>query len=199
MRVFLGIVGVGVLVVLAFFAWVYSGGYDVAATRPHSAIGAWVLETVKRQSVRAHSRGIAAPPQLAEEGMVEEGARQYREDCQLCHAAPGIEAAGFARNMNPPPLKMSDGARNWTSDELFWVVKNGIRMTGMPAFGPRLSDDRIWRVVAFLGRMPEIGAERYMQLTAPAEPAAPPQEQQPMIPPSEGEQGTRQPPAPAPQ
>jgi mono/diheme cytochrome c family protein len=198
MRVVSGIVVVAVLALLAFFAWVYSGGYDVAATRPHGALSGWLADTVKRQSVRVHARGVVAPSQAAGDGAIEEGARQYREDCQFCHGAPGIERSKTAQAMNPAPKAMVDEARLWKSPELFWVVKNGIRMTGMPAFGPQLADDRIWRVVAFLGQLPEMTPDRYTQLTAPPPPPAPVPEQAQTQPPAAEAPPPQDQPQPAP-
>ncbi|MDA8229906.1 MAG: cytochrome c [Magnetospirillum sp.] len=171
MRVIVGLIVIIIVAVLAFLFWIYSGGYDVAASRPHTPLTAWLLDTAKRQSVRARARGIS-PPFLAEEGMVEEGAKLFHERCEGCHGAPGVDAKPFAKHMLPQPPKLAEDVRRWTSAELFWIVRHGIRMTGMPAFGELIPEQKIWQIVAFLQQLPNLQAEQYQKMVAP--PAPPP-------------------------
>lgn len=204
MRALQGIVAIAIVLVLGFFVWVYSGSYDVAATRPHHGFGGWVWRTVKRQSVRAHARTIEVPS-LTEEDMVRDGARLYHHTCAGCHGAPGVESEPYARTMEPPPPDLSDNIHRWTSGELFWSVRNGIRQSGMPAYGSILPEDQTWQVVAFLQQLPGMSPERYQELTPPPQPAEPPPATTPPpaeeapIPPPEGETPPPQGETPSPQ
>ena len=83
--------------------------------------------------------------------------------CVMCHGAPGIEAGEAREGLNPqPPLlaKVKDLVTD-PPGELFWVIKNGIKMTGMPAWGPTHSDEKIWAMVAFVRKLPNLSAEEY--------------------------------------
>lgn len=100
------------------------------------------------------------------------GARDHHYDsmCAGCHAAPGVEAGVVAQGLLPEPPELVEEAAEWSAPELFWITKHGVRMTGMPAFGPTHSDQEIWDVVAFLGHLPGMSAAEYASLTTePAE------------------------------
>jgi mono/diheme cytochrome c family protein len=133
----------------AFTAFVYSGVYNVAATEAHTAPVYLLLETTMRQSVRRHARGLAVPP-LASAPRIGRGQAIYDSQCARCHGAPGVAPEPFALGLMPPPANLAFTAREWPPEELFWVVKYGIRATGMPAWAFRLTDDDIWSVVAYL-------------------------------------------------
>lgn len=199
MRVVLGVLAFLILAALGGVAWLYSGAYPVAATEPHAALGKWVLETAKRQSVRAHARGIAIPS-LGDYRQIEEGARLFEDHCALCHGAPGSKGHEFASAMNPAPPLLSDVVGNWTSAELFWIISNGLRMTGMPAWGSTHMDDgEIWSLVAFINQLPTMDAARYRAIVVP-EPSAPtPEEGQQTKPHEHPEAPSPAQPEPAPQ
>lgn len=195
MRVVLGVVVVVILAVLGFFVWIYSGGYNAAASQPGSGALAWVLDTAMRQSVRSAARGTEVPP-LGDPVMVEEGGKAFAANCEQCHGGPGVEPRPWARTMYPTPPDLTIEARQWTSAELFWIAKNGLRHSAMPAWGKTMVDGELWPVVAFLGQLPAMEPARYQELTRPP----PPPEPQPpeaeadadataedQIPPSEGE------------
>jgi len=174
MRVIFEAVVLVVLAALGLLVWVYSGGFDATAFRPDSGTATWLLETAKRQSVRVHAANIAVPP-LADSAMVESGARLYHDNCEGCHGAPAIDVQPFARNLRPMPPALGDNVRGWTAAQLFWVVKNGIRLSGMPAaWGPLVEDEHAWSVVAFLQQLPGMPADRYQALLAPAVEIPPP-------------------------
>lgn len=85
------------------------------------------------------------------------GMAHYRVNCVLCHGAPEVGAAELAHGLNPPaPDLDAEGTQSRTDGQLFWVVRNGIRMTGMPAFGPTHEDDEIWHIIAFVRHLPDL-------------------------------------------
>jgi len=63
--------------------------------------------------------------------------------------------------MRPQPPDLSEAAAEWTPQEIFWIVKHGVKMTGMPAFGPSHGDDTLWNVAAFVKQLPAMTPERY--------------------------------------
>lgn len=151
---------------------VRAGVYDVAATQQHWQPVYSVLEVAMRQSVRHHARDITEPP-LADERMVLRGAGCFRDKCVQCHGAPGVAQGDIGQSMQPLPGPLVDAQHHWRPRELYWLVRHGVRMTGMPAWQYRLADEEIWDVVAFMQQLPQLNATQYAQWTqrAPAAPA----------------------------
>jgi mono/diheme cytochrome c family protein len=150
--------------ILGAVIFIYSGTYNIAATVPHSEFVTWVFNTAKISSIRKHAEGIKVPS-LESEAFVREGFEHYDEMCVGCHGAPGTDPAeGF----NPSPPDLADAARTLRPAEIFWVIKNGIKMTGMPESGSTHSDDEIWGIAAFIVRLPEMTPEEYKQMKSGA-------------------------------
>src|SRR5436190_14497192 len=147
------IVAVVVLVVLAGAVLVHSGTYYVGADEPHWSITSWLLSQARDRSVRAHASGIAAPAGLGDPGRIMVGVSHYAEHCAVCHGAPGTERGDLAEGLYPRPPNLADAARTYTPGELFWTIKHGIRMTGMPSWGDH-SDEELWATVALIGKLP---------------------------------------------
>src|SRR3546814_3659258 len=93
--------------------------------------------------------------------MVQKGGRYFQKGCQTCHGAPGVARSEIGQGLRPSPPDLSEHARNWSPAELFWIVKNGLKMTGMPAWRPTHSDEDLWAIVAFLMKLPQLSAEEY--------------------------------------
>lgn len=144
---------------VAFFAW--SGRYNVAATVPHWGVAAWFLGEVRNRSIAFHSKKIQPPPSK-DSKLIKMGFREYHAMCRLCHGAPGYSQTELAKGLYPKPPDLGSKNKLPLSDsEFYWVVKNGIKMTGMPAFGPTHGEDELWAVVAFLKRMPNMQGKEY--------------------------------------
>ena len=150
--------GIGLLVVL-------TGSYDVAATRGHAPVVRWAVDTTMRNSVEGQAAELQPPAPITREMLVA-GAHEYAEMCAHCHAAPGRERSGWAQGMRPQPPHLTRAAREWRPREIFWIVKHGIKMTGMPAFGPTHEDEALWNVAAFVSQLPGMTAEQYAALEA---------------------------------
>lgn len=170
MRTLIVLAEIAVGAVIAGAIFVYLGLYDVAANRQHLAPTYWLLQTGLRESVKHHSRDIAVPP-LEDPALVQQGLGLFRAHCVQCHGAPGVAPAPFALGMRPAPASLAHTARGWGPAELFWTVKHGIKMSGMPAWQFRMTDDEIWALVAFLRGLPYYTPEAYRALQAP-KPAA---------------------------
>lgn len=148
----LGIVGAAL--------FIYSGLYNVAATRQHTAPVYWILETAMRRSVHRRSRAIDVPPLTAPE-TIERGLVLYLTHCVSCHGAPGIAPEGFALGMMPLPANLALTAREWPASEVYWVIKHGVKTSGMPAWEFRLADADLWAIVAFVATLPALSPRAY--------------------------------------
>ena len=166
MRTIRTVIILAVMAALGGTLFVYSGLYNVAATVQHTAPVYWLLNVVMRQSVQHRARAIRSPP-LDDGAMIEAGARLYRVHCVQCHGAPGIAPAAFALGLMPLPANLSLTARDWNDPaELYWVVKHGIKTSGMPAWEFRLAEADLWAVVAFVNVLPGLGTHEYRAMTA---------------------------------
>jgi cytochrome c553 len=149
-------------------AW--SGLYNIAASRGHFAITEWFLQFGMRNSVEARADTIEPPP-LDRPDLYRLGAGHFHSGCAPCHGAPGLRPGLPAQHALPPAPDLSKLSDEWTEAQLFWIVKHGIKYTGMPAWPSQDRDDEVWAVIAFLKRLPRLDAQGYRDLAlGPAEP-----------------------------
>ena len=160
-----------VVLVAIGLAVLYSGVYNVAATYPDRGPVSWALGTTMDRSVERHAVGIRVP-QLDDPAMVRLGFQHYRGMCLECHGAPGVAMAEVGRGLNPSPPLLVESVGDWQPNELFWITKNGIRMTGMPAWGVTHTDKQIWAMVAFMRGLPKLTPEAYKALDRQVPPLA---------------------------
>ncbi len=160
MKIFVAIVVLAAVAALGALGTLYSGVYDVSATDQHLRPTFWTLQTGLRQSVARRAQRIEVPP-LDDPALAAQGLARFRRHCVQCHGAPGVPPEPFALGLTPLPGSLADVAREWKASELYWVIRHGIKMTGMPAWQFRMSDDELWSVVAFLLRLPTLTPEQY--------------------------------------
>jgi cytochrome c553 len=122
------------------------------------------LELALRSSVRTHSLGIE-PPVLTDQSLVALGAKHFERGCATCHGSPVQDINLPYEKMLPPPPPLAEAAGKWSDAELFWIVRNGLKYTGMPAWPAYERPDEVWPVVAFLKRYKEISPAEYQRLT----------------------------------
>jgi hypothetical protein len=174
MRV-LAFIGVLAIIAVIFAVVVFFGGfYNVAASNENPAIVDWALVHVRQASIAKHA-DVTPPISLDDAALVQAGARAFQQrGCTSCHGGPGVDWAKFSEGINPgPPDLAKDVVPYLRPAELFWVVKNGIAMTGMPSFGAiGDGDQEIWSIVAFLRKLPIVSEADYKTWTSA--PAAPP-------------------------
>jgi mono/diheme cytochrome c family protein len=144
-------------------AFVRLGFYDISATDQHLAPTYWLLDTTMKYSVKRRGERIDVPD-LEDAAKIARGVALYRTHCEHCHGAPGVAPAPFALGMTPAPVPLVHTARAWPPAEVFWVVKEGIKMTGMPAWKFRMTDADIWAVVAFLPAMARMTPQQYREM-----------------------------------
>lgn len=162
-----------IVLILVLLAVVLSGGallvawsglVPVAASSGHWAITSWFLHYTMRQSVDTYSSGI--PERTPDDpALIHRGAGHYATACAACHGAPGGgERRPLVTQMTPHPPYLPPQISQWEPEELFWIVKHGVKFSGMPAWPALQRDDEVWAMVAFLLRLPELTPMQYRQL-----------------------------------
>jgi mono/diheme cytochrome c family protein len=163
MRFIWGFLTALVLLALGALALTYSGAYNVAANVPDAGVVKWLLSTNMQRSVTSHAQSISAPTQLTDQ-QARDGLRIYKETCVYCHGAPGKDPGDISKGLNPEAPFLPHSAGRWTTAQLFWIIKNGIKMTGMASYGAVHKDEEIWNLVAFVQRLPKMTPEQYGQM-----------------------------------
>jgi cytochrome c553 len=145
------------------FAVAASGVVPLTASAGHWRITNWLLHFTMERSVSTHAIPIDAPP-LDDPALIRRGATHYDLGCSPCHGHVDGKTPRIPLAMLPPPPPLPDRVSRWRPEELFYIVKHGVKFTGMPAWPSQQRDDEVWAVVAFLRRLPELGAEEYRRL-----------------------------------
>jgi mono/diheme cytochrome c family protein len=165
---FYGMLATVALALAGGLAFMYSGIYNVAATSGHSAFVYWMLEQGMRASVRRRAGDVVAPRPF-DEAMLSKGAHCFDVNCAQCHGAPGKAPAGFGKGVLPSAKSLTQTARDWSVEHIYWITRNGIRMTAMPAWEFRLDDRDLWAIAAFVdGELPQLTVEQYRARVAAA-------------------------------
>ncbi|MEC9364753.1 MAG: cytochrome c [Pseudomonadota bacterium] len=156
--------------------YVYLGLYPIGADVSHTRPVYWLLETARERSIAARIGDIHVPP-LDNPQMLLSGGADYNDMCAGCHLKPGRSESDMSIGLypKPPNLSQADGAHGDSHDHgevqaraarQFWIIKHGIKASGMPAWGPTHDDARIWAMVAFLQKLPTLTPAQYQILTA---------------------------------
>jgi len=159
---------IGALALLSLFAIaglvvVYTGAYNIAATEQHTSLMRWAFDTTMHRSVQSRAAKSSQPVDVTP-AMLGKAASEYQSMCQHCHAGPGVEREPWADGMRPRPPHLVEAAAEWERQEVFWLVKHGVKMTGMPAFGPSHDDEALWALATFVKQLPAMTPERYQAL-----------------------------------
>ncbi|HNP34361.1 MAG TPA: cytochrome c [Woeseiaceae bacterium] len=162
--------------VLGGLAFLYSGLYPMGADVPHNTLTIWALETLRERSIVRAASDIEVPEDLGSSDHLLKGGADYNDMCAGCHLKPGKMQSDFTLGLYPAPPNLALHGDEHDHDEgqngqvrRFWIIKHGIKASGMPAWGPGHDDERIWNMVAFLDRLPTLSPEQYQILTARGE------------------------------
>jgi hypothetical protein len=157
-----------IVVAVAAAAYFLGGFYSVGATAEDPGFVNRALVNVRTASIGRHATD-APPIPLDDPANVQAGARAYAaRGCTNCHGGPGVGWAKFSEGLNPGPPDLKDVVKDRRPPELFWVIKHGIKMTGMPSFAKAEVPDReIWTIVAFLKKLPTVSEADYKTWTVP--------------------------------
>lgn len=140
--------------------FIYSGLFNVSAMGQDPEIIKWVLNTTRDNSIDSRIKNIKVP-NLEDSSMIKLGFAHYKAMCQICHRAPGEPETELAKGLNPPAPDLVKTGNEIPPREIFWEIKNGIRMTGMPAWGKTYPDKKIWAMVAAIRKLPLTSLEKY--------------------------------------
>jgi mono/diheme cytochrome c family protein len=168
MRIF-PIIGVlAIIVGIGAVAFFFGGFYSVAGTAEDPAVVTWALTQVRTASINRHAHD-QPPASINDPAGVQAGAKAFAtHGCTSCHGGPGVNWAKFSEGLHPDPPDLKEIVDHRTPAQLFWVVRNGINMTGMPSFAlAGVKDDEIWSIVAFLKKLPGVSEADYKTWTAP--------------------------------
>ena len=146
---------------------IYAGIYNIAADTPHTQSVYWLLKTVRERSISVRAKEVVVPPDLADPSRIASGAAHYAEMCSGCHLAPGKRRTEISQGLYPRAPELRRGSELTPAEE-FWVIKHGVKLTGMPAWGVTHNDELLWDVVAFLRKLPELTPEQYESIVKSA-------------------------------
>lgn len=170
MKILIAILATLLVVAAAAVGYVLSGSYNVAATVPHTGAGAWMLHELKERSIESRATDTGVAP--ADSAMLARGFHEIEEMCVTCHGAPGVEPSAIGKGMRPEPPDLGEAAGEFSDGALFWIVKHGIKLAGMPAFGPTHSDSTLWGIVGAMRQMPGMTTAEYQARISAAAAAA---------------------------
>jgi mono/diheme cytochrome c family protein len=167
MKILATIGALAIIVAAAAAVYFFGGFYSVAGTQEDPWIVKKALEEVREASINRHATDT--PPIATDDpAVIQAGARAYAtRGCIHCHGAPGVGWSKFSEGLHPDAPDLKDAARELTAAQIFWVVKNGINMTGMPSFAMAgVPDDEIWKIAAFAKKIPDLPEADYKAWTA---------------------------------
>ena len=147
----------------AFAAFIWSGLYDFSADDPHTAPVTFLLGSLRDRSIAARADKLQAPD-LRDAARIVQGAGNYNAMCVGCHLAPGMAETELSKGLYPQPPNLSK--EKVAAAEAFWVIKHGIKASGMPAWGKSMGDEYVWNLAAFLQELPKLDEKRYRELVA---------------------------------
>ena len=156
----IGALAVLVLLAIAGLLVVYTGAYNVAATEQHTSLVRWAFDTTMHRGVERRAADVS-PAAEVDPAMLARAGREYQAMCQHCHAGPGAEREPWADGMRPRPPHLVEAAPEWERQEVFWLVKHGVKMTGMRAFGSVHDDEMLWAIATFVKQLPAMTPGRY--------------------------------------
>lgn len=142
---------------------IWSGRVSFAADEPHTALVGSLIEQARERSIASRSESIEVPD-LSDPKHALQGAGNYAAMCATCHLAPGIKESELSRTLYPAPPNLS--TEKVGTAEAFWIIKHGVKASGMPAWGKVMSDDYVWNMVAFLQQLPQLDETTYRAMVA---------------------------------
>ena len=150
------IAGVGALVLVAAIAVGASAQFTLSALPEPGRTETFLATKAKRYLVHRSSRkGVPAAP-IDRQASVKEGERLFGTECAACHGASGHNPTDAGRWMYPRAADLtSRDSQSYSDQETFWIIKNGIRLSGMPAFAKVESDEHIWDLVLYVRTLPK--------------------------------------------
>lgn len=167
-RILLTLVLLAVIVAGAVYAYVTLGYAPVATASAPLPMETWLAHTALKAAIH-RGAPTSTPPVEANEPAIVAGARIYREQCAVCHGLPSQQESHIAKGMfpHPPQLFKGHGVTDDPVGETYWIVENGVRLTGMPGFKNLLTEDQIWQVAQMLAHADKLPPAATLELQRP--------------------------------
>lgn len=143
------------VVVVAGFLILHLGFLDFNADREPSALEKKIATSAMDESTERHAPQLKNPLQPTDDTLLA-GAHLYRDNCAGCHGDPTHMATQLGDSFNPPAPQFWMDTPDMPDNENFYIIRHGIRWTGMPAWGKKLNDTQIWQVVTLLSRVDKL-------------------------------------------
>jgi len=173
-----GVVLTLVVIIAGGYEYLHQGKFPVGADNPPGTIERWLANMAVDEYVDRNAPKQENPMQPNPQNLAA-GARLYEQNCSFCHGGLLQRISPMRARLNPPAPQIINHFPGDPDSHLFWVVKHGVRLSGMPTWGGMLTDDQIWQVVAFVkhsANLPPEAQEAWRQAAAPAAAnTAPPQ------------------------
>ena len=150
------------LAAAAGFVW--SGIYNIGADDTHTRPVYSTLQALRERSIEVRANKLQVPADLSDPVRIRQGAGNYNAMCTGCHLGPGMQDTELSMGLYPAPPNLSKETVD--ADTAFWVIKHGIKASGMPAWGKSMDDEYIWNMAAFLQALPKLTPEQYQALVA---------------------------------
>jgi mono/diheme cytochrome c family protein len=155
------------LLILAGLGWWYVRVHGFSARAEPLAVEEAVAERLRRLSVPAGDRDLKNPlPANAE--ILADGRAHFADHCAICHGNDGRGETEIGQGLYPKAPNMRDhGTQQLTDGEIFYIIKNGVRFTGMPAWGDpdsRTDDESNWKLVHFIRHLPKLTATEIQEM-----------------------------------
>src|SRR5467141_4786461 len=169
MRILAVVGGLAILAGAGAAVFFFGGYYSVAGTAEDPAIVTWALTRVRTASIDRHA--LDQPPaSINDAASVQAGAKAFAaHGCTTGHGGPGVTWAKFSEGLHPDPPDLKEVVDHRSPAQLFWVVRNGINITGMPSFKlAGASDDEIWSIVVVQKKLQRVPEADYKAWTASA-------------------------------
>jgi mono/diheme cytochrome c family protein len=143
--------------------FIASGYYDIGADDHHTKIVLAIIEQLRERSIGMRVGSIEVHF-IVDPERIAAGAEHYAALCAGCHLAPGITKSDIRLGLYPHPPNLAQQDVQ-AAQRAFWIIKHGIKMSAMPAWGKTLDDAAIWDIVAFVRKMPAMTPEAYQELS----------------------------------
>jgi mono/diheme cytochrome c family protein len=158
----LAVLGVSALIAIGGALFIGSGVYNIGADDHHTKLTLAMIEQLRERSIEARIRTLEIHA-VSDPARIAAGAQRYAALCVGCHLAPGVTKSDIRPGLYPHPPNLAQGEMQ-AEQRAFWIIKHGIKMSAMPAWGKSLDDDAIWDLVAFVRKLPEMTPETYAQI-----------------------------------
>ena len=171
-RLLIDVIATVVVLFLGMVVFAWTGWYPIGADVPHYSVTTEALTLLRERAISNASAGIKVPP-LDDPSWLIRGGADYDAMCTGCHLKPGQASSDLSLGLYPAPPNLTQSnaehghaeSKELTAARQFWVIKHGIKASGMPAWGITHDDQRIWEMVAFLQKLPDMTPIQYQILT----------------------------------